>query len=157
MTDRSAKLAGVVEILLVEDNPLDAELTQRELTKYNLANRLVWVKNGEAALEMIFGTSLDPSAPLACLPRLILLDLKLPKVSGHEVLKRIKEDPRTKKLPVVVLTSSCQEIDMLRSYELGVNSYVVKPVEFEKFTEAVRQLGLYWLLLNKSPETQSIP
>lgn len=156
MKDGSGKIAGEVEILLVEDNPFDAELTERELKKYNLANRLVWVKDGEAALEAIFGTSPDPSAPLACSPKLILLDLKLPKVSGHEVLKQIRSDPRTRLLPVVVLTSSSEDVDMVHSYELGVNSYVIKPVEFDKFTEAVRQLGLYWLLLNELPQTRDV-
>ena len=148
--------SGEVEILLVEDNPFDAELTQRELHKYNLSNRLVWVKDGEAALNFIFGTADDPSAPLVGSPKLVLLDLKLPKVDGHEVLRRLKEDQRTKTLPVVVLTSSGEEADMLLSYQLGVNSYIVKPVEFEKFTEAVRQLGLYWLLLNESPRNRGL-
>jgi CheY-like chemotaxis protein len=141
-----------VEILLVEDNPLDADMTQRELQKYNLANNLVWLKDGAEALEFLYGSSPDPSAPLPCSPKLVLLDLKLPKVNGHEVLKRIKSDPRTTSLPVVILTSSSEEADIVRSYQLGVNSYIVKPVEFEKFTEAVRQLGLYWLLLNQSPK-----
>ena len=151
MTETTSFCTKEVEILLVEDNPFDADLTQRELRKYNLANNLVWLKDGEEALEFLFGDSTDPSAPLACAPKLILLDLKLPKVDGHEVLKRLKGDPRTMSLPVVVLTSSGEETDMARSYRLGVNSYIVKPVEFEKFTEAVRQLGMYWLLLNQAP------
>lgn len=155
MNDTIEYSSNEVEILLVEDNPLDADLTLRELQKYHLANHLVWVKDGEEALEFLFGKSSDPSAPLVYSPRLILLDLKLPKVDGHEVLKRIKSDPRTITLPVVMLTSSSEEADMLRSYQLGVNSYIIKPVEFEKFTEAVRHLGLYWLLLNESPRERS--
>jgi two-component system, response regulator len=155
MNDTTKYCSSEVEILLVEDNPLDADLTQRELQKYHLANHLVWVKDGAEALGFLFGDTSDPSAPLACSPKLILLDLKLPKVDGHEVLKRIKSDPRTMALPIVMLTSSSEEADMLRSYELGVNSYIIKPVEFEKFTEAVRQLGLYWLLLNQSPNNRS--
>ena len=144
--------SGAVEILLVEDNPRDAELAQRALKMHNLANHLVWVKDGAEALDLIFGASGDPTAPLNHPPRVILLDLKLPKVDGHEVLRRLKEDPRTRVIPVVVLTSSREEIDIVRSYELGVNSYIVKPVDFDNFAQAVHQLGLYWLLLNQPPE-----
>jgi len=146
------KHAGEVEILLVEDNPHDAELTQRALKKHNLINRLVWVKDGAEALEFIFGSSPGPSTPLNGSPKVVLLDLKLPKVDGHEVLRRLKEDPRTRTIPVVVLTSSREEIDIARSYRLGVNSYIVKPVDFGNFSDAVQQLGLYWLLLNQPPE-----
>jgi CheY-like chemotaxis protein len=138
-----------IEILLVEDNPNDAELAIRALKTHNLANKLVWVKDGAAALEQIFGAGgegLESGSPM---PRLILLDLKMPKVDGLEVLRRIKGDERTKIIPVVVLTSSHEEIDVVKSYRLGVNSYLVKPVDFHEFTDVVKQLGMYWLLLNK--------
>ncbi len=148
----SAPKSEPVELLLVEDNPYDAELTQRALAKHNLANRLVWVQDGAAALDFIFGPSGDPAAPLAQPPRVILLDLKLPKVDGHQVLRRLKDDPRTRSIPVVVLTSSREEADVVRSYELGVNSYIVKPVDFDNFSEAVSQMGFYWLLLNQPPK-----
>ena len=140
-----------VEILLVEDNPHDAEMTVRELRVRNLANNLVWVKDGAAALDFIF----EPAGPAdnsLRRPKIILLDLKLPKVEGLEVLRRLKCDPRTRGIPVVVLTSSREEPDVARSYELGVNSYIVKPVNFDSFSEAVAQLGCYWLLLNQAPE-----
>lgn len=150
MKDVTLSPVGTVEILLVEDNHQDAELTLRELKKHNLANRLVWVKDGAAALDFFFGSPTDPPVPHNPTPRLVLLDLKLPKVDGHEVLRRLKEDSRTRAIPVVVLTSSHEEMDILRSYQMGVNSYIVKPVEFDKFTEAIRQLGLYWLLLNQA-------
>lgn len=138
-----------MEILLVEDNPRDAELALRALKKRHLANRVTWVKDGVAALEHLFGAGAAQRA--ACRPKVILLDLKLPKVDGLEVLRRLKGDPRTQNIPVVVLTSSREERDVVESYRLGVNSYIVKPVEFENFSEAVTQLGLYWLLLNQSP------
>lgn len=144
--------ANEVEILLVEDNPRDAELALRELKKRNLANKLLWVKDGAAALEFIFGPEPRAGAGLNCHPKVILLDLKLPKVDGLEVLRRFKSDPAAKTIPVVVLTSSRQEPDIVRSYELGVNSYIVKPVNFDKFSAAVAQLGLYWLLLNQPPQ-----
>jgi len=124
----------------------------RALKKNNLINRLVWVKDGAAAVEYIFGRSQDPGVISGVPPKLVLLDLKLPKVDGLEVLARIKRDPRTRTIPVVVLTSSREETDIVRSYQAGVNSYIVKPVNFEKFTEAVNQLGMYWLLLNQPPE-----
>jgi two-component system response regulator len=140
---------NVVEILLVEDNPTDAELTMRALKRSRLTNEVVWVTDGEEALNFIFGR--EPYEERSGLkpPRLILLDLKLPKVDGMEVLKAIKDDPATRVIPVVVLTSSKQERDILDSYNLGVNSYIVKPVDFDKFIEAVTNLGLYWLLLNE--------
>lgn len=144
-------LPGVVEILLVEDNPSDAELTIRALERNHLANRLVWVKDGAEALDLIFGPSADPETPINHVPKVILLDLKLPKVDGHEVLQRLKSDPRTRMIPVVVLTSSREEADVLRAYKAGTNSFLVKPVDFDSFIEAVRQLGLYWLLLNQPP------
>ncbi len=140
-----------VEILLVEDNPEDVELTLRAFQKYRLANKIHVVRDGEEALECLFGTGRYAEGNLCANTRVILLDLKLPKVDGLEVLQRCKTDPRTKNIPVVVLTSSQEEQDLVKSYNLGVNSYVVKPVEFSQFTEAVRQLGLYWMLLNQIP------
>jgi CheY-like chemotaxis protein len=146
-----------VEILLVEDNPHDAELMTRELKKRNLANNLVWVKDGAAALDLLFGADPQAGGEISHRPKVILLDLKLPKVDGLEVLRQLKADPRTRKIPVVVLTSSREEQDLVRSYELGVNSYIVKPVSFDKFSEAVAHLGLYWLLLNQRPEATASP
>ncbi len=146
-----------VEILLVEDNPRDAELALRALKKRHLANHLVWVKDGAEALEFIFGMSADAPQAINPVPKVILLDLKLPKVDGLEVLRRLKGDERTKHIPVVVLTSSREEQDIVQSYRLGVNSYIVKPVDFENFSEAVAQLGLYWLLLNQPPAPGSTP
>jgi two-component system, response regulator len=134
-----------VEVLLIEDNAEDAELTIRVLRKNNLANNLVHLQDGEAALDFLFATGSNN------IPRLILLDLKMPKVDGIEVLNKIKNDDQKKIIPVVVLTSSKEERDIIESYKLGVNAYVVKPVEFEKFVEAIAQLGLFWLLLNQPP------
>ncbi|WP_424356115.1 response regulator [Methanobacterium sp. MBAC-LM] len=142
-----------VEILLVEDNETDAELTIRALKRNNLANKLVWAKDGAEALDFIFGEGKYSERDIEKgLPRLILLDLRMPKVDGLEVLQTIKADERTKMIPVVVLTSSKEDRDIVESYELGVNSYVSKPVEFDAFTEAVSTLGLYWMLLNNPPE-----
>jgi two-component system response regulator len=141
----------IAEILLVEDNPRDAELTVRALKKRHLANHLVWVKDGAEALDYVFGASADAPSAVAHTPKVILLDLKLPKVDGLEVLRRLKGDERTKVIPVVVLTSSREESDLVQSYRLGVNSYIVKPVEFGNFSEAVADLGMYWLLLNQRP------
>ena len=142
-----------VEILLVEDNETDAELTIRALKKNNLANKLVWAKDGAEALDFIFATGKYSERDIEKgLPRLILLDLRMPKVDGLEVLQTIKADDRTKMIPVVILTSSKEDRDIVESYELGVNSYVSKPVEFDEFTEAVSTLGLYWMLLNNPPE-----
>ena len=140
-----------VDILLVEDNPHDAELTLRALKKRRLANHLVWIKDGAEALDYLFGESTDGSSAVAHTPKVILLDLKLPKVDGLEVLRRLKSDERTKTIPVVVLTSSSEEQDLVKSYRLGVNSYIVKPVDFENFSEAVATMGMYWLLLNQRP------
>jgi two-component system, response regulator len=141
-----------VQILLVEDNAEDAELTMRTLRKQNLANHLIWVKNGALALDFLFGRGAHADRSLIDAPRLVLLDLNLPKVSGLEVLQQIKADPRTRTIPVVVLSSSTQDRDILQSYDLGVNSYVSKPVQFEDFVKAVTQLGQYWLLINKAPK-----
>jgi DNA-binding response OmpR family regulator len=139
------------KILLVEDNPQDAELTIRALKAYNLANELIWVKDGEEALDFIFARNKYSERSIKNAPRVILLDLKLPKVNGLEVLKEIRSDARVKNIPVVVLTSSTDENDIARSYDLGVNSYIAKPVNFDKFVNSVKELGLYWLLLNKTP------
>jgi CheY-like chemotaxis protein len=140
-----------VEILLVEDNPTDAELTMRALRKKNLANNLVWVKDGEEALDFIYcrGRYKDR---VNGTPKLILLDLKLPKIDGIEVLRNLKADAGTRTVPVVMLTSSQEERDIVESYQLGVNSYIVKPVDFDKFLEMVSQVGLYWSLMNKVPQ-----
>jgi len=146
--------ADFVEILLVEDNPDDVDLTLRALRRHRIANQVHVARDGVEALEFIFGTDGQPSRNLQNGPRVILLDLKLPRVDGHEVLRRLKADPRTKNVPVVVLTSSREERDLVQSYNLGVNSYIVKPVDFEQFVEAVRALGLYWMLLNKAPLPQ---
>ncbi|MEE9569507.1 MAG: response regulator [Candidatus Binatia bacterium] len=140
---------SAVEILLVEDNPNDVELTLHALRKNHISNRIHVVRDGVEALEFIFCTGAYAERNIQETPKVILLDLKLPKVDGLEVLQRIKEDPRTQATPVVVLTSSREERDIVKSYRLGVNSYIVKPVDFKKFTEAVQQMGLYWLLLNQ--------
>lgn len=139
-------------ILLVEDNPDDAELTMRAFEKSNIANHVAHVSDGEEALDYLFGTGpyagrTDPN------PTLVLLDLKLPKVSGLDVLRRMRADERTRRLPVVVLTSSSEERDMVASYDLGANSFVRKPVDFQQFMTAAQQLGLYWLVLNSLPES----
>jgi CheY-like chemotaxis protein len=140
-----------VEILLVEDNPRDAELTLRALRKRNLANNLVHVKDGQEALDFLFGGNGYAERRPEEHPKVVLLDLKLPKVDGLDVLRRLKGDERTRVIPVVVLTSSREECDVVESYQLGVNSYIVKPVEFENFSEAVAGFGSYWLLLNEPP------
>ena len=144
-------LDNVSEILLVEDNPNDVKLALYAFQKHKLANQIQVVRDGAEALEFIFCTDRYASRRIEDGPKLILLDLKLPLVDGIEVLRRVKSDPRTKFIPVVMLTASREDRDIVESYQLGVNSYIVKPVDFEKFTEAVRQLGYYWLLLNQSP------
>ena len=138
-----------VDILIVEDNPHDAELTMRALRQKKLANSLVVARDGAEALEFIFGTGKFSGRDLSRPPKVILLDLKLPKVDGLEVLRTVKGDERTRAIPVVILTSSQEERDIVESYRLGVNSYIVKPVDFDKFVTAVAEAGLYWLLLNK--------
>jgi len=143
--------ANGVEILLVEDNPRDAEIALRALKKNNLANRLVHVKDGQEALDWLFGAGEYAGRDVNQRPKVVLLDLKLPKVDGIEVLRAVRADPRTHRLPVVVLTSSREERDVVRTYDLGVNSYIVKPVDFENFSAAVAEAGHYWLLINQQP------
>ncbi|MFL5306296.1 MAG: response regulator [Polyangia bacterium] len=140
-------------ILLVEDDPMDVKLTRRALTKAGLHVSLEVVEDGEQAVAYLLGPD-DKRGPL---PSLVLLDLKLPKISGHQVLERIRADPRTRRLPVIVLTSSLEETDLARSYDLGANSYVRKPVEFDAFVEAARQVGAYWLVLNQAPPVVNGP
>lgn len=140
-----------VEILLVEDNPTDAELAIRALKKQHFANNLVWVKDGAEALDFIFATGAYSGRKITNGPKVILLDLRLPKVDGMEVLRRVKADERTRSIPVVVLTSSKEDRDVTESYELGVNSYISKPVEFDEFAKTVAELGMYWLLVNRPP------
>ena len=147
-------LEGIVEILLVEDNPNDVKLTLHALKTNHLTNRIHVVRDGEEALEFVFATGAYASRDRDQRPKVILLDLKLPKVDGLEVLRRIKADARTRTIPVVVLTSSREERDVVESYQLGVNSYIVKPVDFDQFTDMVRQLGLYWMLLNQPPRLE---
>jgi two-component system response regulator len=142
MTDQRA------EILLVEDNPNDVKLTLNAFKTANLANSVHVARDGVEALEFLFGAASSPDEKLSERPKLILLDLKLPRLDGHEVLKRIKSDPRTSAIPVVILTSSAEERDVMRTYQVGANSYIVKPVDFEQFTESVRDIGKYWLEIN---------
>jgi two-component system, response regulator len=141
-----------VEILLAEDNVSDAELTIRELKKHNMANNLVHVKNGQDALDFIFAKGVFAGTrDVLFPPKLILLDIQMPKVNGTEVLERIKSDQHTRTIPVVILTSSKEHPDIRRCYELGANSYIVKPVNFESFADSIKNLGFYWLLLNQPP------
>ncbi len=141
-----------IEILLVEDTISDAELTIRALKKNHLANNIVHLKDGAEAIDFIFGEGQYAGRDITKQPKVILLDLKMPKLSGIEVLRRLKADERTKKIPVVVLTSSKEDPDIRTCYELGVNSYIVKPVEFSAFVKAISELGMYWLLLNEPPK-----
>ncbi len=141
-------------ILLVEDNPDDEALTLRALRKNNISNSIIVAHDGEEALDFFFGAGRHAGRDLSIMPAVTLLDLKLPKVSGLEALRRLREDDRTRRLPIVILTSSKEEQDLIDGYNLGANSYIRKPVDFEKFFDAVRQLGLYWLLLNETPPTR---
>ena len=143
---------NAVEILIVEDTPEDVELALRALRKANLTNKIQIVRDGAEAMEFIFAEGKHSGRKIEDGPKVVLLDLKLPKIDGMEVLRRIKSDPRTKTIPVVVLTSSKEQKDVVESYQLGVNSYIVKPVNFERFAQAVQDLGMYWLLLNQPPK-----
>jgi len=149
------ELTRKVDILLVEDNPNDIELTERALKKHKLGARMHVVRDGEQALDYIFCNNDFKARKKEEIPRLILLDLKLPKVTGLEVLEKVKTDEQTKNIPVVVLTTSREERDMIKSYQLGVNSYIVKPVDYNKFVDAVAEIGLYWLLMNEIPDQKS--
>lgn len=140
-------------ILLVEDNPDDELLTIRALKKNNILNEVVVARDGVEAIDYLFGAGAYCGRDTTVMPQVILLDLKLPKVNGLEVLERIRTDERTMYLPVVVLTTSNEEVDLIKSYRLRANSYVRKPVDFEQFTDAVKQLGMYWLILNQAPES----
>lgn len=142
---------NAVEVLLVEDNADDVELTLLALEEQNLANHIEVVRDGAEALDFLFCTGAYADRHFSDTPKLVLLDIKLPKVDGLEVLQRLKSDPRTRAIPVVILTSSREERDIVEGYQLGVNSYIVKPVDFAQFTIAVQQLGLYWLILNQPP------
>lgn len=141
-----------VDILLVEDNPYDADLAMMALEERNLINNVVWVKDGQEALDFLFAKNKYDQRNVDSNPKLILLDLRMPKVDGLEVLKKIKSNDHTKNIPVVVLTSSTEDEDMVESYNLGVNSYVPKPVDFDAFSKAVSEVGLYWIVVNKSLE-----
>ena len=141
---------GSKVILLVEDNPDDRVLTVRALKRHNIANQIDEVKDGQEALDYLFGEGDYADRDTSVQPQVVLLDLKLPKVDGLEVLKRLRDDPRTRRLPVVVLTSSSEQQDIVSSYDLGANSYVRKPVDFNEFLDAAKQLGLYWLVLNEA-------
>ncbi len=143
-------------ILLVEDNPDDVELTLRSLKKNNILNEVVLAADGVEALDYLFGTGTHAGRDLNVMPAVILLDLKLPRIDGLEVLRRLRADERTELLPVVILTSSKEEQDLINGYKLGANSYVRKTVDFTQFSEAVKQLGLYWLLLNESPPVKGV-
>ena len=147
-----ADIDSSVDILMVEDNADDEALTLHELRKYHLTNRIQVVRDGQEALEYVFCTGRYATRDIKDQPHVILLDIKLPFVDGLEVLKRIKSDQRTRTIPVVMLTSSREEKDLIESYRLGVNSYIVKPVDFDQFKESARNLGMYWLLLNKPPK-----
>ena len=142
-----------LEVLLVEDNENDAELTMRALEHGGLANKLVWVKDGKEALEYLFCEG-EYADRVGIVPRLVLLDLKMPKVGGIEVLTAVKADKRTKRIPVVIMTSSQEEKDVAQAYDIGVNSYVVKPVDFKSLTQIVQKAGYYWLAINKTPFEQ---
>jgi CheY-like chemotaxis protein len=150
-------MTTVPEILLVEDNVNDIELTLHALRTENLANKIHVARDGEEALDYLFNRGTQADRQSGHPPHLILLDLKLPKVHGMEVLRQIKEDPALRRVPVVILTSSREDRDLLKSYDLGVNSYIQKPVEFDEFREIIKQLGLYWLVVNEVPNGNNIP
>jgi len=145
------KNSEIVDILLVEDNPQDAELMVRALKKHNLSNQLFTVEDGAEALDFIFNRGKYEHTDISNAPKVVFLDLKLPKVDGLEVLRLLKQDDRTRTIPVVIVTSSCEDPDIRTAYSLGANSYVVKPIDFEGFAEAMSNLGFYWLLINKNP------
>ena len=138
-------------ILLIQDNPSDAELTRRAFAKAHVANELIVAEDGEEALDYLWGTGAYAGRDVSELPAVALLDLKLPKISGLDVLSQVRNDPRTRRLPVVILTSSREEQDLAAGYDLGVNSYIRKPVDFKQFAHCIEQLGLYWLVLNEQP------
>lgn len=138
-----------IEILLVEDNVNDAELAIRALRKHNLANNLIHVQDGAEALDFVFATGKYSDRNIEIIPKVIFLDLKMPKVDGLQVLERIKQDARTRTIPVIILTSSSQDPDIKRAYQLGANSYIVKPIEFENFSKTVADLGMYWMIINR--------
>jgi two-component system, response regulator len=140
-----------VEVILVEDNADDAELTIRELKKQNLANKFIHLQDGAEALDFIFGTGHYEGKGMTNTPKVILLDLKMPKVNGIEVLQKLKSNPHTKIIPIVILTSSAEDPDIAKCYQLGASSYIVKPMEFNEFTKVIANLGLYWMVLNKPP------
>ena len=145
---------NILDIVLVEDNPADVELTLRALKKFHIANKIVLLKDGQEALEYFFTRGSYADRKVTKQPKIILLDLKLPKINGLEVLRELKNNETTRTIPVVVLTSSKEESDLIESYKLGVNSYLIKPVDFDQFVESVRNLGLYWLLLNQVPDLE---
>ncbi len=146
-------ISNEIQIILVEDNLDDAALVIRALKKNNLANHLVHLKDGVEAIDFVFGTgTFEGKGIQSKMPKVMLLDLKMPRVNGMEVLEKIKSDPNTKSIPIVILTSSAEDPDIKRCYQLGANSYIVKPVEFDNFSKAVSDLGLYWLLLNNAPK-----
>ncbi len=145
------KTSEFIDILFVEDSPIDAELTLIALKEENLANNVIWLQDGAQALDFIFAEGEYAHRNIESQPKLILLDLKMPKVGGIEVVQRIRSDERTKRIPIVIMTSSKEEKDIVDSYQLGVNSYIVKPVDFDKFSKSVKEIGFYWLLMNHSP------
>jgi CheY-like chemotaxis protein len=144
-----------VEILIVEDNPGDAELTIRALKKSHLANRIIHLTDGAEALDFLFGTGQYVNRNLKNVPKVIFLDLKMPKVDGLEVLRQLKSDPRTKMIPIVILTSSAKDPDINKCYDLGANSYIVKPVELDNFLKTISEIGMYWLVIDKGPDSSS--
>lgn len=141
----------IIEILLVEDDKNDAELAIRSLDKNNVSNNIVWVKDGEEAVDFLLGNGDYSGRNISNQPKIVLLDLKLPKLDGIEVLQKIRENKLTRKLPVVMLTSSKEEKDVVKSYDLGVNSYIVKPLDFDDFAKAISDIGMYWVVMNQSP------